>query len=448
MPATPDIVQMSIDVKKRITDWVHLNIPIQSQFYQDGNWHFLDENQSWGFGANSTCLLATMYRHDTTISADQRIAYRNICIESVEAALKWNMPVPKLLSARYTYPATTPTYPGSVYIGIPNPKVPILMTPFDGGPWGNPDPLGSDENTTFEAIAWIAWVTDELYSAQGIGAETCKRWMKNLSYAANWLIYYNGNPTWYTNGNFVAHQALCYAHMAKIYRNLGDEVNWALYQQAYEFTMQQLIYPYGNGLHNSLSNSDTWEGYGYIMTVQGAESTPTVPAIRNPSGCLTDGNTETGHLSETPGYTGINPASNEDFYYETVTLGVLASLYTVNRDWRVNYLMNAIFNTLDAKIAWGTTYNVDCTGGSRKSFVKNAEDQFLAVICLIGRRQGNRSRLTSANVLGMWDVAAVGSLINFGSNAINQLPSSAGRLYRTAIATALKACYLSDKKIT
>lgn len=436
MTQIPDIPQLALDLKTRLEAFGHENLGILSEFYADSQWHVADENTAWCFAFDFSALAATMYRYCTP-----RIeAYAKIAIETMDAALVWNLNTPVTTTPRYVYTAT-PSYPGSLFTGLPSVDKPIA--PFDGGPWGTPDPVGSDENTTIEVIATFCWIIDELYEAKALTMEQAKAYVAKLKFAADWLIDWNGNPTWYTNGNYVAHELLAYGHLALLCRKFKDEPGWARYSQAYEQTIQTLIYPFGN---NPPANAQ-WAGYGYVETVLGSESTSSVPAILKAGGTTSDGSSATGHLTETSGHPVPQQANTFDGVYSQLTLDVLTTLYMINRDWRVNYLVNALWNKL-ATISNFTTYLIDCSGGSRQGGVRGWTGGYQNVIGLIGRRTSNRTQITNAFCTGCWDNMVKANLRNNGLIEVNQVGSFHGRLFRINVATTLHCAYLVDKKLS
>jgi hypothetical protein len=443
----PNVQQLASDLKTRILPWSHTNLGVVSEFYQDGQWHIGDENTAWYLSPCFAALAATLYRYDTTMSSAQKASYLQICVDTVNAAIMWNQGPAVTRTPVYVYNAT-PGYPGSLFLGLPS--FSKAMVNYDGGPWGTPDPVGSDENGTIEVIATFCWILDELYMGGGIDASQAAVWLTSIKLAADWLIDFNGNPIWYTNGNYVSHELLAYGHLALICRKLGDEAGWERYSQAYEQTIQTLIYPFGN----NTPASTQWAEYGYTVDVAGSGSSgtgtgPTHAAILTATGTTSDGSTETGHLTETPSHSVITPGVTNTFdgVYSQLQADLLATLYCVNRDYRVNYLLNAVTNKLDTITSY-STYLIDCTGGSRQTGIRGWTGGYQYVVGLLGRRSNNRTNLTNVNANAIWDQQLAANLTANGSNVIGQIQSSTARQYRIAIATALHACYLVAPRLT
>lgn len=445
MPTNPSVQQLAADLKTRILSWSHTNLGIASEYHADGQWHLGGENTAWYLGPCLAALAATLYRYDDAMTDEQKADYLAICIETVDTALVWNLNTPTMRTPTYTYAATT-SYPGSLFAGLP--AYAKRTASFDGGPWGTPDVVGSDENGTIEAIASFCWILDELYEAEGIDETKAKDWLRSLKYAADWLIDFNGNPLWYTNGNYVAHQCLSYGHLALLCRKLDDEPGWARYSQAYELAVQTLIYPQGN----NAPTSTQWANYGYTVTVAGTGTSGTgtgTAALLTVGGTGSDGSSETGHLTETTSHSVITPGVTNTFdgAYTQLALDCLTTLFTLNRDWRINYLINAMFNKLET-ITNYSTYLIDCTGGSRQTGIRGWTGGYQYVIALLGQRALNRTTLTNTNLNNIWDQQLAANLTGNGGNVIGQLQLSTARQYRIAVATTLHAAYTVAPRLT
>lgn len=458
--ASPDIPLLASDLKALIWPWSKTNLGIMSRFQEAGQWHIGDENQYWYFSPAFAGLAATMFKFDNSL-----VLYRKLAVETVEQSFKWNLNEPVVTAPRFAYPLT-PLYPTTVFTGLNLDGASRPIAKFDAGPWGLPDPVGSDENGTIEASASICWIIDALFFAPdgytpsgGIDLPTAERWLQNIKYAADWLIDWNGNPIWYTNGNYVAHEALLFAHLSMLCRKIGaqyssddpraiaHEASWARYSQAYELTMQTLIYPQGNALPASAQ----WANYGYTVDIAGSGSGGTgvgTSALLTPGGTVSDGSSETGHFTETPSHSTITPGVTNTFdgAYTLLQMDILATLFLVNRDWRVNYILNAIWNKLEPLTNF-STYVVNCNGGSRQSGNRGWNGGYQNVISMLSRRSLNRTNLTNAICTGGWSSSVAPNLSTNSSIDISLMPTGSARNYRIGVATTLHACYQADNKL-
>lgn len=411
-----------------------------SRFYSDGFWHYEDEGGNWYRNIQWASLAATMYRYDKSL-----VDYRNMAVETVERGLLYNMRTPFYQAPIFTYPQQ----------GVADAlsTAPRWYNFFDGGPEGAPDPTGSDEAANIEGGAAIMWLAQMLWEADTTYFQPMvQRWTEQMMLCADWMSDINGNLIWYTNGNYLVQQCFFFAQIQRMCRQLGVwyaakgdttnqalwEANWSRYKAMYEHSYITMVAP----ASNPLPASAQWVGYGLVIGSAG------------PSG---DGGDTVAWLTETPGHNVPIQAATFDGQYSQVQLDYLAMTYMVNRDYRINYLLNVIWNKLEPLMNF-TNATVDCTGGSRQTGVRGWTTVYFQVIRLLGHRTPGRTNMTDAKVLAVWDAAGgirnnlttnigISAPWNSLTNTWNGITAASMGTSMTTVGGTIRACQLAAQKI-
>lgn len=183
---------------------------------------------------------------------------------------------------------------------------------------------------------------------KSLDPSTQRAWSTAIGKAADYLIA-QGDLSWYANGNINLRQTEV---MWLAWVATGNPRFRAEYQREWRFTISP---PAGR-----------WHGYGLRV-------------VHDPT--QADGDNGAGYLAESGG-----GAPGFDPNYTMVQLDTATQLYVLTRDPRYVRLMNLLLNQERSRV--NSSFTLNATGGSRKSFDTPFMSAAPAVLVLTGQRPG------------------------------------------------------------
>lgn len=334
-----------------------------SPLYQDGVF-FANVMDTYTVNSMSVAaLMATLLRYEP---AGSDVA--DFYAKAIKAAVTRNL-------------ETNVTSPGNLFVDGGS-----AMFGYGQGPSRQSMGVTFSDLSSIDAVGSLGWILYQL-PAGVIDDATRNLWVSVCQANCDNLDTVTQSTTFYVNGNWQCHLLNAYWLTAMA---SSPGVLRSKYQDMYERALIFLMNP-------GAINPGRWLGYGLVKDTVGSEY---------------DWSDYLCHLTERNDNTTVPcPTPNFDPNYTALACTLLARLFGLNRDWRVNRLLNSLENKIIPLLIDTTaTWVLNGTGGSRQNNNSFNFGHWLTS-ALIGTKSSNATILTPTKMLQLWDNAVASSTV-------------------------------------